>query len=147
MILRTCIFTVKVLIFVFTDSGRPLAFGFLFLFVLFQKTFRSPDNFKQKHSLTFSLCKRCFSCYLLYPPCLRDHTECPVSACTCKCMQLDTTGNLVPSDSSWTRGRTSRTRAEHQTRTSPGLARLLLTRRMRDDGREASSIVLCSGCS
>ncbi|RXM29190.1 WD repeat-containing protein mio [Acipenser ruthenus] len=29
----------------------------------------------------------------------RDHTECPVSACTCKCMQLDTTGNLVPSDS------------------------------------------------
>ncbi|XP_074540448.1 GATOR2 complex protein MIOS [Halichoeres trimaculatus] len=30
----------------------------------------------------------------------RDHTECPVSACTCKCMQLDTTGNLVPSDSS-----------------------------------------------
>ncbi|KAJ3597439.1 hypothetical protein NHX12_000964 [Muraenolepis orangiensis] len=28
----------------------------------------------------------------------RDHTECPVSACTCKCMQLDTTGNLVPSD-------------------------------------------------
>lgn len=32
--------------------------------------------------------------------CYRDHTECPVSACTCKCMQLDTTGNLVPSDSS-----------------------------------------------
>ncbi|XP_016136994.1 WD repeat-containing protein mio-like [Sinocyclocheilus grahami] len=29
----------------------------------------------------------------------RDHSECPVSACTCKCMQLDTTGNLVPSDS------------------------------------------------
>ncbi|XP_041104867.1 GATOR complex protein MIOS-like [Polyodon spathula] len=29
----------------------------------------------------------------------RDHTECPVSACTCKCMQLDTTGNLVPLDS------------------------------------------------
>ncbi|MCJ8745463.1 hypothetical protein PDJAM_G00130400 [Pangasius djambal] len=28
----------------------------------------------------------------------RDHSECPVSACTCKCMQLDTTGNLVPSD-------------------------------------------------
>ncbi|KAL0984813.1 hypothetical protein UPYG_G00147300 [Umbra pygmaea] len=28
-----------------------------------------------------------------------DHAECPVSACTCKCMQLDTTGNLVPSDS------------------------------------------------
>ncbi|KAL4646854.1 WD repeat-containing protein mio [Arapaima gigas] len=28
----------------------------------------------------------------------RDHTECPVSACTCKCMQLDTTGNLVPCD-------------------------------------------------
>ncbi|KAK5600370.1 hypothetical protein CRENBAI_025253 [Crenichthys baileyi] len=30
----------------------------------------------------------------------RDHTECPVSACACKCMQLDTTGNLVPADSS-----------------------------------------------
>lgn len=30
----------------------------------------------------------------------RDHSECPVSACTCKCMQLDTTGNLAPSDSS-----------------------------------------------
>ncbi|KAM8967903.1 GATOR2 complex protein MIOS [Pelodytes ibericus] len=29
----------------------------------------------------------------------RDHTECPVSACSCKCMQLDTTGNLVPADS------------------------------------------------
>nr|XP_023658371.1 GATOR complex protein MIOS [Paramormyrops kingsleyae]XP_023658372.1 GATOR complex protein MIOS [Paramormyrops kingsleyae]XP_023658373.1 GATOR complex protein MIOS [Paramormyrops kingsleyae] len=29
-----------------------------------------------------------------------DHSECPVSACTCRCMQLDTTGNLVPSDSS-----------------------------------------------
>ncbi|XP_035110822.1 GATOR2 complex protein MIOS isoform X2 [Callithrix jacchus] len=28
----------------------------------------------------------------------RDHTECPVSACTCKCMQLDTTGNLVPAE-------------------------------------------------
>uniref|UniRef100_W5MZ29 Missing oocyte, meiosis regulator, homolog (Drosophila) n=1 Tax=Lepisosteus oculatus TaxID=7918 RepID=W5MZ29_LEPOC len=28
----------------------------------------------------------------------RDHHECPVSACTCKCMQLDTTGNLAPSD-------------------------------------------------
>ncbi|XP_028297965.1 GATOR2 complex protein MIOS [Gouania willdenowi] len=30
----------------------------------------------------------------------RDHTECPVSACTCRCMQLDTTGNLLPADSS-----------------------------------------------
>lgn len=43
-------------------------------------------------------CMFCFN-----PPsyvCYRDHTECPVSACTCKCMQLDTTGNLVPSDSS-----------------------------------------------
>ncbi|XP_062364034.1 GATOR2 complex protein MIOS isoform X3 [Cinclus cinclus] len=29
----------------------------------------------------------------------RDHTECPVSACSCKCMQLDTTGNLVPAES------------------------------------------------
>ncbi|XP_045877275.1 GATOR complex protein MIOS isoform X3 [Meles meles] len=28
----------------------------------------------------------------------RDHAECPVSACTCKCMQLDTTGNLVPAE-------------------------------------------------
>ncbi|XP_027013645.1 GATOR complex protein MIOS [Tachysurus fulvidraco] len=28
----------------------------------------------------------------------RVHSECPVSACSCKCMQLDTTGNLVPSD-------------------------------------------------
>uniref|UniRef100_A0A8C4SMB3 Missing oocyte, meiosis regulator, homolog (Drosophila) n=1 Tax=Erpetoichthys calabaricus TaxID=27687 RepID=A0A8C4SMB3_ERPCA len=28
----------------------------------------------------------------------RDHTECPVSACNCKCMQLDTTGSLTPSD-------------------------------------------------
>lgn len=28
----------------------------------------------------------------------RDHTECPVSACSCKCMQLDTTGNLVPAE-------------------------------------------------
>ncbi|XP_003222042.1 GATOR2 complex protein MIOS [Anolis carolinensis] len=28
----------------------------------------------------------------------RDHTECPVSACTCKCMQLDTTGNLIPAE-------------------------------------------------
>ncbi|CAJ0958113.1 unnamed protein product [Ranitomeya imitator] len=27
-----------------------------------------------------------------------DHTECPVSACSCKCMQLDTTGNLVPAE-------------------------------------------------
>ncbi|XP_041039603.1 GATOR complex protein MIOS isoform X1 [Carcharodon carcharias] len=28
----------------------------------------------------------------------RDHNECPVSACTCKCMQLDTTGNLIPAE-------------------------------------------------
>ncbi|GCB73167.1 GATOR2 complex protein MIOS isoform X1 [Scyliorhinus torazame] len=28
----------------------------------------------------------------------RDHHECPVSACTCKCMQLDTTGNLIPAE-------------------------------------------------
>nr|XP_033786917.1 GATOR complex protein MIOS isoform X1 [Geotrypetes seraphini] len=28
----------------------------------------------------------------------RDHVECPVSACSCKCMQLDTTGNLVPAE-------------------------------------------------
>lgn len=28
----------------------------------------------------------------------RDHTECPVSACSCKCMQLDTTGNLIPAE-------------------------------------------------
>ncbi|XP_028926405.1 GATOR complex protein MIOS isoform X2 [Ornithorhynchus anatinus] len=28
----------------------------------------------------------------------RDHAECPVSACSCKCMQLDTTGNLVPAE-------------------------------------------------
>lgn len=28
----------------------------------------------------------------------RDHTECPVSACSCKCMQLDTTGNLLPAE-------------------------------------------------
>ncbi|KAE8596322.1 hypothetical protein XENTR_v10016055 [Xenopus tropicalis] len=26
------------------------------------------------------------------------HSECPVSACSCKCMQLDTTGNLVPAE-------------------------------------------------
>uniref|UniRef100_A0A8C6QT82 Uncharacterized protein n=1 Tax=Nannospalax galili TaxID=1026970 RepID=A0A8C6QT82_NANGA len=26
----------------------------------------------------------------------RDHAECPGSICMCKCMQLDTTGNLVP---------------------------------------------------
>ncbi|XP_078094249.1 GATOR2 complex protein MIOS [Mustelus asterias] len=30
----------------------------------------------------------------------RDHHECPVSACTCKCMQLDTTGNLIPAETS-----------------------------------------------
>ncbi|XP_063159760.1 GATOR2 complex protein MIOS [Candoia aspera] len=28
----------------------------------------------------------------------RDHNECPVSACSCKCMQLDTTGNLIPAE-------------------------------------------------
>ncbi|NP_001091443.1 GATOR complex protein MIOS-B [Xenopus laevis] len=28
----------------------------------------------------------------------KDHSECPVSACSCKCMQLDTTGNLVPAE-------------------------------------------------
>uniref|UniRef100_A0A4W3HMV2 Missing oocyte, meiosis regulator, homolog (Drosophila) n=1 Tax=Callorhinchus milii TaxID=7868 RepID=A0A4W3HMV2_CALMI len=30
----------------------------------------------------------------------KDHNECPVSACTCKCMQLDTTGNLIPAETS-----------------------------------------------
>ncbi|XP_051872722.1 GATOR complex protein MIOS isoform X1 [Pristis pectinata] len=30
----------------------------------------------------------------------RDHHECPVSACNCKCMQLDTTGNLIPAETS-----------------------------------------------
>lgn len=35
------------------------------------------------------------NCYFTF---FRDHAECPVSACTCKCMQLDTTGNLVPAE-------------------------------------------------
>lgn len=28
----------------------------------------------------------------------REHAECPVSACTCKCMQLDATGSLAPAE-------------------------------------------------
>lgn len=32
----------------------------------------------------------------------RDHTECPVSACSCKCVQLDTTGNILPAETAQT---------------------------------------------
>ncbi|OXB67495.1 hypothetical protein ASZ78_016717 [Callipepla squamata] len=44
----------------------------------------------------FSFILHVFPFYLLSLS--RDHTECPVSACSCKCMQLDTTGNLIPAE-------------------------------------------------
>ena len=31
----------------------------------------------------------------------REHTECPVSACSCKCMQLDATGSLTSAQLDW----------------------------------------------
>lgn len=55
--------------------------------------------FGQKKKNTRCSDKYCFATETLLT-CCRDHTECPVSACTCRCMQLDTTGNLEPLDSS-----------------------------------------------